>query len=208
MTIATATAKEQSAHDSLKAIGTLTAVKGIQVTPRANGVVSQILFHSGDQVKKGQLLVQLDDRAAKQELKSDLATLANAQLTYEQNNKLFKLGTVDKSTLSSSIKQLQIAKANVATAKVNLQYLKILAPFNGKLGIRQVNLGQVKEYTCVTLQQLSPIYVDFSLPSRYYPMLDVNQKVKLSVDAYPNKIFTGKIGAISPKITHKLEPYP
>lgn len=202
VTIASATAKQQTWHDSLQAVGTLTAVKGVQVTPRAAGQVSQIMFRSGDQVKKGQVLVQLDDSVAMQTLKSDQATLANAQLTYNQNKSLATSGAVAKVSLDTALKNLRIAKAAVASAKVNLAYLKIVAPFSGKLGIRQVNLGQYVQVNTpvVPLQQLAPIYTDFSLATRYYSKLAVGQTVKVKVDAYPNQLFAGKVIAISPQI--------
>ncbi len=150
------------------------------------GTVSAIHFESGADVKAGTLLVELasaDDVGKLQALK---ATAALAQITLDRDQKQFKAQGVSQQTVDADQQNLKNAQAQVVQQQATVDYKNIKAPFDGKLGIRQVDLGQylAAGTTMVTLQSLDPIFVDFYLPQQAVAQLKVGQKVNAKIDAF------------------------
>lgn len=202
ITISTTKVRTQTWHPFLSAVGSLKASKGVEVSSEVSGQILSIPFRSGVHVDKGDLLVQVDDQVDQQNLQRDLAALRVNKLDFERKQKLWK----EKAVARSAVDQAQAAylqsQAAVTSDKVMLAKKKIRAPFAGKVGIRQVDIGQylTPGATIVTLQALKPLFVDFSLPEQDLPKLYKGQAVTMTVDAFPGKIFTGKIIALNSKI--------
>lgn len=204
MTVAAARAAAINWHPYLSSVGTVVAINQVEITPRLAGQVEKILFHSGDEAKKGQVLVALDDGLYQQQLRMDLAVLYNAKQDYKRKFAVYKkTGAYPLSELDAALSSIKQYQAIVAKDKLNIEYMKIKAPFSGTLGIRQANIGQYLQLgnPVVSLQSLNPIYVDFSMPDQDSVSLQLNQVVKLSTASYPNRSFFGKIVAISPQIS-------
>lgn len=186
----------------IDAVGSLRAVRGADLSLEVPGVVEEISFQSGDEAKAGQVLLRLrnDDEVAR--LESLEATAQLAQITYDRDVKQLKAQAISQAVVDNDAANLRNAKAQVATQKAIVDKKTLRAPFAGKLGLRQVDLGQFLAAGTViaTLQSLDPIFVDFLLPQQAVAQLSVGQSVKAKVDAFPGREFVGKITAINPKI--------
>lgn len=201
--VSTEKVKEASWRTELSAVGNLVARNGVSVNSDVGGQVLSINFHSGDFVKKGDLLVQLDDAVDEQNLVRDLAKLRLDKLDYERKQKLVKQSAISRSALDAARAAYFQTMAAVAADKVMLSKKKIRAPFSGKLGIRQVNVGEYLSAGkgVVSLQALQPLFVDFSLPEQNLALLKKGQNIEVKVDAYPKSTFNGKIIALNSKAT-------
>ncbi len=201
--VSTTIAKSQQWQPRLKAVGALAAVKGVTVTTESSGIVMQIGFKSGQMRNEGQFMVQLDDSLDVQNLKNNEAQLNLAQLDFNRKEKLYRTAAVSKSDYDQSLAQLRKAQAQVSKVLVEISQKRIRAPFTGKAGIRQVNIGQYLNAgsPIVTLQALNPLYVDFSLPQRNFNQIYVGQKISVTIDGFPGKIYWGKITAVNSVIT-------
>ena len=201
-TVSAAKATSSDWQPTIDAVGSLRAVRGADLSLEVPGVVEEILFQSGDEVKAGQILLRLraEDEIAK--LQSLEATAQLAQITYDRNVKQFKAQAISQALVDNDEANLRNAKAQVAQQKAIVDKKTLRAPFAGKLGLRQVDLGQFLSAGSViaTLQSLDPIFVDFLLPQQAVAQLSVGAKVEAKVDAFPGRTFTGKITAINPKI--------
>ncbi|HMG77688.1 MAG TPA: efflux RND transporter periplasmic adaptor subunit [Xanthobacteraceae bacterium] len=186
----------------IAAVGSLRAVKGADLSLEVSGVVDQIAFNSGDDVEQGTMLLKLraDDDAAK--LESLQATAELNAITYDRDQKQFKLQAVSQATLDTDAANLKNAKAQVAQQQAILDKKFLRAPFAGHLGLRQVDLGQYlgAGTVIVTLQALDPIYLDFFVPQQAVDQVRLGQSIAVKVDAYQDQTFTGEISAINPKV--------
>jgi membrane fusion protein, multidrug efflux system len=201
-TVSTITAATQPWQKRLEAVGSTRAEKGADLSAQVPGIVKAIHFQSGAKVEKGTLLVELeaaDDVAHLQSLK---AAEALAQLNYDRSSHLLKTDAVSKQTADTDLATLKSDQAQVAQQQALIGYKSITAPFSGRLGIRQVDLGQyiAPGTPIVTLQQLDPIFVDFYLPQQALAEIRGGQVVTAKVDTYPDLKFTGKILAINPLV--------
>jgi membrane fusion protein (multidrug efflux system) len=183
----------------LTTIGTLKASSGVEVNAEVSGQVVSIDFQSGQHVKQGDLLVQLNDNVDQKTLQKDEAKLRFDKIDYERKESLLKDNAVARSAVDAAKAAFLQSEAAVASDQVMIAQKKIRAPFAGKIGIRQINLGQyiTTGTPIVTLQALNPLYVDFSLPEQNLPLIHTNQDVLIKVDAYPTQLFQGKITAMN-----------
>jgi membrane fusion protein (multidrug efflux system) len=177
----------------------LVAVAGIDVSSEVAGKVKAIHFESGQSVQRGQLLVELDSSTDVAELKGLEASQKLEQVKFARSQKLIGRNFISKSDYDLNKALLDEAKAAVAAKKSVIEKKRIVAPFAGQLGIRKVNVGQylAPGDGIVPLQKLQPIYADFTLPEHHLAKLNVNQTLTLTVQAYPDKIFNGRIAAIN-----------
>jgi len=186
----------------IAAVGTLRAVKGADLSLEVAGVVDQIAFSSGDDVEAGVLLLKLrsDDDLAK--LQSLQATAELNEITYERDQKQFKLQAVSQATIDTDAANLKNAKAQVAQQQAILDKKTLRAPFAGHLGIRAVDLGQYlgAGTVIVTLQALDPIFMDFFVPQQAVDQVKIGEQIAVKVDAYKDQTFAGEISAINPKV--------
>jgi len=187
---------------NLEAVGSLRAVKGADLSLEVSGVVDTISFNSGDDVNEGTLLLKLrsDDDQAK--LESLQATADLNQITYDRDQKQFKLQAVSQATIDTDAANLKNAQAQAAQQQAILDKKTLKAPFTGHLGIRAVDLGQYlgAGTVIVTLQALDPIFVDFFVPQQSIDQLKLGQPVAVKIDAFKDQTFPGEVSAINPKV--------
>lgn len=200
--VSTGKAEMHEWRKTFSAVGSLRAVKGVDIAPEIAGIVQDIKFDSGAEVKQGDLLVQLStstDTAALDALKADAAL---ARVTHERNLKQFKVQAVSRDAVDRSKGALDSANAKVAEQQAYVDKKSLRAPFDGKTGIRRVDLGQYLQpgMPVVTLQALDTLYLDFLLPQQALSQIKVAQKVTLTSDAWPARSFEGAIAAIDPKV--------
>ncbi len=201
-TVSTIKAHMQTWQQQLEAVGSLQAVRGADLAPEVSGLVVKIHFKSGQEVKAGALLVELDARSDLARLQALKATAELAGKTCRRDRRQFQAHAVSRATLDADLAHLKSAKARVAEQQALLAQKFIRAPFAGRLGIRAVNLGQYLDpgAKIVTLQALDPIFVDFYLPQRLISHVALGQPVTVRVDAFTGKTFAGKISAINSKV--------
>jgi membrane fusion protein (multidrug efflux system) len=201
-TIASAVAHQEKWQDTFSAVGSITAVQGVIVTPELAGIVSEIAFESGAVVAKGDLLVRFDTSIEEAQLKASNAQLEWALLSVERARTLRTNNMVSQSELDQSEAAWKQAKANADAIQAAIDKKTIRAPFAGKLGIRQVNLGEYVDSgkPIVSLQSLAPVYADFSLPQQTLSEIRTGMTVRVSTDTYINRQFMGKLTAMNPNL--------
>jgi membrane fusion protein, multidrug efflux system len=201
-TVSTTKAAVMEWQRQLEAVGSLRAVNGADLSLDLPGIVEEIKFQSGDDVEAGQVLLHLrnDDDVAKLQSLEALARLA--QITYDRDVRQLKAQAISQAVVDNDEATLRNYRAQVAEQKAIVDKKTPRAPFAGRLGLRQADLGQylAAGTMVVTLQALDPIFVDFLLPQQAFDQIRVGQQVKAKVDTYPGKVFSGEITAISPKV--------
>ncbi|HLH47968.1 MAG TPA: efflux RND transporter periplasmic adaptor subunit [Roseiarcus sp.] len=196
-------ARKETWPASLPAIGTLHAYQGIDVAPQVAGIVKAVYFKSGQDVAAGAPLVDIDDSVDQADLKNGMAQLKNAEVSLERQQQLMVGGNTAKAQLDAAQAARDSAAATVERTKAIIAEKRIAAPFAGRLGISKVDIGQYVAvgFSMVTLQQLDPIYVDFSTPEQSLRTLAIGQEARLTVDALPGQTFTGKVAAIDARVS-------
>ncbi|WP_036516200.1 efflux RND transporter periplasmic adaptor subunit [Nevskia soli] len=186
----------------LTAVGSLRAERGADLSAEVSGIVDSIQFKSGDEVKAGQLLMQLRSADDVAHLESLKASAALAETVYNRDKAQFQAEAISQAVLDSDAANLRSAKAQVAEQQAIVDKKFIRAPFGGKLGIRAVDLGQYLSpgTKIVNLQQLDPIFVDFYLPQQALAQIVIGQKVATVSDTFPDLTFNGEIAAIDPQV--------
>lgn len=202
ISVAAAPATERAWQNRLPAVGSLKALQGINLSLEVAGTVKAVQFESGQKVKLGQPLLQLDSDVETALLGTALADLGLAQVDYGRGSQLVGSQAISKGEFDRLTAQLARIKAIVAQLKASLAKKSIVAPFSGTIGIRQVDVGDYLASGTViaTLQDLSSLYADFFVPEQSIPKLALGQKVLVSVAAYPGQDFEGSISAINPKV--------
>jgi membrane fusion protein (multidrug efflux system) len=189
-----------SLQDDAQSVGSLRSRQSVMLRPEVAGRVKELGFADGARVRKGQLLVQLDDTLQRAELSQSKAQVAIAQANHKRNQELVAQNFVAQRVLDESSAALQVAQAQLALSEARLSRMAIMAPFDGTLGLRNVNLGDyVKDGAdLVNLEDTSTMLVDFRLPERFQRKLKPQQTVSLSLEAFPGRIFKARIEAIDP----------
>lgn len=201
-TVSTITASRSEWVPEFEAVGSLRAVRGVDISPEIAGTVRQMSFHSGDKAKAGQALLEMVDDAEKAQLNMLEASAALARITMERDRAQYAAQAISKAQLDTDTADLQSKEAQLAQQKALLAKKTLVAPFDGRLGITTINPGQYLNAgdKVVTLQQIAPILVDFNVPQQQASQLKVGGKVTLQTDAWPGKTFSGVISAISPLV--------
>ena len=201
-TVSTMKADFTEWQSQFEAVGTLRAVRGADVAPEVAGVVTAIHFESGQEVREGAPLLQLNAEADVAKLQSLAAAAQLAEANLQRDQKQLEFQAVSQAQVDTDAANLKSAKAQVAEQQALVAKKSIRAPFAGRLGIRAVDLGQYLNpgTKIVTLQALDPIYVDFYAPQKSLDRVKLKQKVTLKVDAFPGQQFSGEISSIDPKV--------
>ena len=185
-----------------RAVGTLRAVRGTDLAPEVAGVVQAIHFKSGEEVKAGAPLLQLNADADVASLKALEAAAALADNTYRRDTEQFKVKAVSQATLDADAAAVKSTKAQVEAQQALVAKKLIRAPFGGRAGIRAVDLGQYLSpgTKIVTLQALDPVFVDFLVPQTLLERYTVGQKVVVTADGFPGQKFEGRVSALDSKV--------
>jgi membrane fusion protein, multidrug efflux system len=201
-TVSTTKAEFQQWQPQLSAVGSMRAVRGVDVTTEVAGLVRSLHFKSGEDVTAGQLLAQLNADADIAQLHVLEAAAELSATTLDRDTAQYGIQAISKAQLDSDAADLKGRRAQVAQQAALVDKKTIRAPFAGRLGISTVNPGQYLNPAdkIVTLQTLDPIYIDFSLPQQQLPQISVGQKVVVTADAFPGQVFTGKVNAVNPAV--------
>jgi len=200
--VETELARRMDWQSRLPAIGTLRASQGIDLSVEIAGTITDVQFQSGEKVSKGQPIVLLDSEMERASLASAEADLNLSRVEFQRARSLLDRQAISRSEYDRLNAESQKAEASVAQLRASLAKKRILAPFAGTIGIRQVDVGDyiAAGTPIATLQDLSTLYVDFFLAEQHVPLLALGQKVQLRVAAYPDQRFEGVITALNPKV--------
>lgn len=201
-TVTTTNALAKTWKSYLTAVGTLTAINGVEIAAEVPGIVEDIRFHSGQFVKKDDVIIVLRTQLEQANLKSAQAKLQLAKINYDREKILFSKKASSHAMLDTRLAELLESQASVEAAQATIKQKTITAPFDGKIGIRQINIGQFLSpgMTMVTLQSLNPLYVSFTLPEQNLAQLKLGQDIDVSVNFGSGKTVQGKITAINAKV--------
>lgn len=194
-------AKENNFPLTTNAIGTLSA-RSVDITPEVAGHVQKFNFHDGQWVNLDDILIQLDDAIYKTKYELSKAKLGYSETNFKRTQVLSKRGIVSKQALEQAEADFKEKQANVSDDQVMLNKMQLRAPFAGMVGQRKihegnyVNIGQV----LVTLTDTKHLHVEYSVPEKYLSLIKLGQPVTITTNAYPNKVFAGKVSFISPTV--------
>ncbi|MBB5319794.1 efflux RND transporter periplasmic adaptor subunit [Marinobacter oulmenensis] len=187
---------------TIKAVGSIEAINGIEVANEVPGVIESISFESGDTVSKGDVLVRLDADVDKAALRTSRAELELAQQEFRRVSDLLPKRAISQSQYDEAKANFDVAKAGVNEAEAQLNKKVIRAPFDGTLGIRMVDQGEyiATGTPIVEINMLDPIYVDYTLSEKYLPQIARGYPVSVTVAAVPDQTFEGEISAINTSV--------
>jgi membrane fusion protein (multidrug efflux system) len=186
--------------DDAQAVGSLRSRQSVVLRPEVSGRITHINFRDADRVRRGQLLVQLDDQLPLAQVKQAEAELSIARANHRRNQELVEEKFIAQRAVDESAANLQVADAKLALARATLARLKIVAPFDGIAGIRNVSVGDYLKdgADIVNIEDLEAMYVDFRLPERFQTKVRPGQMALVDVDALPGRRFRALVQAIDP----------
>jgi membrane fusion protein (multidrug efflux system) len=198
-TVSSVTVQEDDWAPMLSAVGSISPVQGAIVAAELGGVVSDIKFENGGSAKKGDVLMRLDTSSEEALLRSAEAEADLARTDLERTRGLASQKVISKSEFDAADSKFRRLTAVVDQMRSNIRKKTIVAPFDGQLGIRQVNVGQMINpgQQVVPLTSLDPVFADFALPQQYIGQLIPGLEVQVTTDALPGRVFNGKLTAIN-----------
>ena len=200
--VETVKVETQTLVDETQAVGSLRSRQGVMLRPEVGGRVKEIFFNDGQRVRKGQVMVQFEDQLQQAQLSQAKAELSIAEANHKRNQELVAQNFISKRSLDESGAALEVARAKLALTDATLQRLKVLAPFDGITGLKQVNVGDYLKdgADIVNVEDLEAVLLDFRLPERFQAKIRSGQKAQLTVDALPGRPFTAVVQAVDPLI--------
>lgn len=200
--VAAVEAKSEPSPRSLTGIGSLAAVRQVAVAPEVGGRVTKIFFQSGQQVAAGDPLVQLNDQTEQAQLRGLRAQTKLSEVSLGRARKLLPNQYATQASVDQLQAQLDQARAEAQRVQVLIEQKLIRAPIKGVLGLRQIDLGAYLQANdpIVTLTDLDPLYVNFTLPEQARTQIETGQAITLTSDAFPGRKFEGKVTAIEPQV--------
>ena len=188
--------------DRFETVGTLRAIDSIVLRPEVAGRIDALHFIEGQSVAAGQVLFTLDDDLARAALNEADANLTNSRRAYDRATELASKQLIARSDVDSTQATLSVDQARLASARARLEKTQIRAPFAGRVGLREVSIGDYVQVgqALVDLVRLDPIEVELRVPEVEMSRLALGQKVELGVDAYRDQVFVGAISTMSPTI--------
>ncbi|MFN0004943.1 MAG: efflux RND transporter periplasmic adaptor subunit [Burkholderiaceae bacterium] len=186
----------------ISSIANLAPVKGVELSSEVSGLVKEVLFKSGQLVKAGDALIQLNAESELAQYNAAQASADLADIVYQRDKAQLAAQGISQAQVDFDLADLKIKRAQAALQKANLEKKTIKAPFNGKLGITAIVAGQYLNPgdKVVTLQTLNPIFADFFQPQQKISQLRIGQTIELTVDAYPAQKIIGKLTTLNPKV--------
>jgi len=198
-TVSSTEVREENWAPVLSAIGSVSAVQGAIIAAELGGVVSEIKFENGGVAKKGDVIMKLDASQEEALLRSAEAEAELARTDLERAQGLASQKVVSKAELDAAESKFRRLTAIVDQMRSSIRKKTLVAPFDGQLGIRQVNVGQMINpgQQVVALTSLDPVYVDFALPQQHLAQLSQGLEVRVTTDALPGRVFPGKLTAVN-----------
>jgi membrane fusion protein (multidrug efflux system) len=188
--------------DETQAVGSLRSRQGVMLRPEVGGRVKEIFFNDGQRVRKGQVMVQFEDQLQRAQVAQAKAELSIAEANHRRNQELVAQNFISQRAIDESGAALEVSRAKLALAEASLQRLKVLAPFDGIAGLKQINVGDYLKdgADMVNVEDIDAVLLDFRLPERFQARVRAGQRAQLTVDALPGRPFTAIVQAVDPLI--------
>jgi membrane fusion protein (multidrug efflux system) len=195
-------ARKGSATDDLWSVGSLRSDESVQISTEVAGRIAEILFIEGGDVKAGDVLIKLDDALATADVADARANLTLAQSNFDRAHSLSRSGSGTERVLDESTAALDRARSAVQLAETRLSKLSITAPFPGRMGLRMLSVGAYATpgQPMVNLEKIDQLKLDFRVPETVLTQVSKDQDVELRVDAFPERVFPGRVYAIDPQV--------
>src|SRR5213592_300529 len=199
VTVTSAPVKQEDWAPRLSAVGSVSAVEGAVVATELGGVVSEIAFENGGEARKGDVLMKLDTSSEDAQLRTAEADLQLARADLERARDLAARKVISKAEIDAAESKFKQKEGAADNLRAMITKKRVRAPFDGHLGIRQVNVGQMINagQQVVPLTSLDPVFADFALPQQYLGQLTAGLEVHVTTDALPGRVFNGKLTAIN-----------
>ncbi|WP_216644246.1 efflux RND transporter periplasmic adaptor subunit [Palleronia sp. THAF1] len=193
---------ERRIEDDLSGVGTLRAIRAVDLMPAASGRVTEVRISSGDTVSEGDILIQLDDRAERAALNDAEATLAETRSDFQRFEELSESNTAAEARVEETRAAFRRAEAAVSSARAALEDRTITAPFDGTVGLLDIEPGSflAQDAIVTTLFDLSAVEIRLSLPERYFDQVEAGQTVTMTTPAYPDATFEGTVAVRASQI--------
>jgi membrane fusion protein (multidrug efflux system) len=194
--------KKQTLRDDAEAVGSLRSSQNVMLRPEVAGRVLSLGFADGARVRAGQVLVQMDDTLQRAEVQQSLAQMSIARANHKRNQELVAQNFIAQRSLDESAAALQVADAQLGLSCARLERMRLIAPFNGVVGIRSVNVGDYLKdgADLINLENIGSLYVDYRLPERYQTKVAPGQTIEVKLDAFSGRLFKAKVEAVDPLI--------
>lgn len=202
VTVVTEPVENREFSDIVEALGTARARESVTLSPRVSDTVSQVAFDDGQMVKKGDLLVALEDAEERAQLEEARANLFEAESQFARTEDLVTRGNASTAALDAQRRAVQESKFRLEAAEARLADRRIVAPFDGVLGLRQISEGSLvtQNNPITTIDAIDIINLDFSVPERFIATLAPGQRVNARVEAYPDRIFEGIVKTVDSRV--------
>jgi RND family efflux transporter MFP subunit len=189
-------------QDDAQSVGSMRSRQNVMLRPEVAGRVMTLGFSDGGRARKGDVMVHLDDVLQRAEVRQADAQVSISRANLKRNQDLVAQSFIAQRVVDESAANMQVVEAQLALACARWDRMRIVAPFDGTVGIRNINIGDyVKDGAdLVNIEDLSSMYVDFKLPERFQGKLKRDQQVELQLDAMPGRVFKAKVEAIDPQI--------
>ena len=194
--------KKQTLRDDAEAVGTLRSSQNVMLRPEVAGRVLSLGFADGARVRAGQVLVQMDDTLQRAEVQQSLAQMSIARANHKRNQELVAQNFISQRSLDESAAALQVTDAQLGLSCARLDRMRLIAPFNGVVGIRNINVGDyVKDGAdLINLENIGSLYVDYRLPERFQDKVKPGQTIEVKLDAFSGRLFKASVEAVDPLI--------
>jgi len=204
-TVSAAVAQADAWQPTIRSVGSLRALQGVEVAPEVGGLIIGVAVESGDEVSAGDVLFRIGDAVDRAELRGLEAEARLAEIELERQRRLRSQGANSQSDVDRAQSELEQAVARADARREQIAKKTVRAPFDGRIGIIDIDVGQFVDpgQALVTLQQLDPIEVDFSVPQQRLAEIARDQVIDVRLDAIPGERFSGHVTAISPKIDER-----
>lgn len=200
--VETAPARTAKSSADIRAVGSLRSDESVVIAPEIAGRIAEITFKEGEEVKAGDVLIRLDGALARAAVADAEARLELAKSNYDRATELADRGSGTERARDEATAAHEFARVALELARVRLEKLTIRAPFSGVVGLRAVSIGAFVNVGAelVSLEKIDTLKVDFKVPEIFLPLISDGQAIEVTVDALPDRNFTGKIYAIAPQV--------
>ncbi len=200
MQVVVVSAVRQPVHETLSLVGSFAANEQVEIKAESEGFVETIAFAEGQEVAKGALLLTLDESKLQASLEEAEASLKLSQQTYERSKELLEAKLISNQEYDQATSKQSVDDATVALRRRQLRDARVTAPFKGVVGARHVSPGQLvnRQMTLTWLVDLEPVKVEFNIPERFLGQVSVGQTIEVSVAAWPDRRFKGKVFFVAP----------
>jgi len=200
--VSVAPVRSERVSQKLEALGNARANESVDVSSKTSNIVTAVMFRDGERVKRGQLLVQLDDAQTRADVAAAEAALAESERLYNRSRELMATEALSKAQFDQLEATLKANRARLEAAKARSEDTVIRAPFSGRVGLRRVSVGTLISPGAVitTLDDTSVIKLDFSVPENFLATLREGLTVRATAPAFPGRAFAGKVASIDSRV--------